>query len=279
MSIIGDGIVLGSGGKSASIVVSGLSETDTVKAVQKIPVKVLNPEWKGLPDGYTQLEYIQNTGNASVCLINTGIYWGSISKIEYVINVVAYSTNGPMVFSGGNGKVPWICTDGNSSGINGLSNNFVNNGTSSSSFSSVSTNNPFCISGWSDDYWTGTYQYKIIRALNSSNNLIFEGIPCKRNSDSAIGLYDIVTNTFKANSGTGKFTAGKEIPQYIDGYLDGKTIVGKWMQNPNSESHGFKISPIKDYGIYAITATNGTSTVTQDVLVDVADMFSVEVTL
>ena len=36
---------------------------------------------------------------------------------------------------------------------------------------------------------------------------------------------------------------------------------------------------LKVYGTYTITATNGTITATQDVLVDAADVFFVEVTL
>jgi len=36
-------------------------------------------------------------------------------------------------------------------------------------------------------------------------------IPAKRDSDSAIGLYDLVGDTFIGNSGTGSFTAGSEV--------------------------------------------------------------------
>lgn len=35
---------------------------------------------------------------------------------------------------------------------------------------------------------------------------VFNGIPCKRDQDGAIGLYDTVSETFKGNSGTGSFT-------------------------------------------------------------------------
>ena len=67
--IIGDGIMLGVGGETASIFVTGLSETNTVTAVHKKTVQVPNPEYV-VPDGYTQLEYIESTGKQ---YIDTGV--------------------------------------------------------------------------------------------------------------------------------------------------------------------------------------------------------------
>ena len=94
--------------------------------------------------------------------------------------------------------------------------------------------------------------------ISESEKLIHELIPVKRLSDSAVGMYDLATNTFFGNDGTGTFTAGPKIPQTIDGFL---------------------IDKIKDYGTWTVTATDGTKTATQDVLVDAAEVFTVEVTL
>ena len=94
-------------------------------------------------------------------------------------------------------------------------------------------------------------------AMESNGVMIRNFIPCKRNSDGAIGMYDLVTNVFFGNSGTGIFTAGAEIPQNIDGFL---------------------IDKIKSYGTWTVTATDGMKTATQDVLVDAADTFGVEIT-
>ena len=46
---------------------------------------------------------------------------------------------------------------------------------------------------------------------NASDTLVFNGVPAKRLSDSVIGMYDTVTNTFLTNAGTGTFVAGKEV--------------------------------------------------------------------
>lgn len=41
-----------------------------------------------------------------------------------------------------------------------------------------------------------------------NNTLIMDLIPCKRNSDNEIGLYDLVNDVFYTNSGTGTFITG-----------------------------------------------------------------------
>jgi len=45
----------------------------------------------------------------------------------------------------------------------------------------------------------------------SGTTLIGNFIPAKRNSDSVLGMYDLVTDTFFTNQGTGTFTAGPEV--------------------------------------------------------------------
>lgn len=47
--------------------------------------------------------------------------------------------------------------------------------------------------------------------LYNNNILVFDGVPCYRKSDNEIGMYDLVSNTFFTNAGTGTFTAGAEI--------------------------------------------------------------------
>lgn len=51
------------------------------------------------------------------------------------------------------------------------------------------------------------YSYKHIR----SNVTIAYFIPCYRKSDNVVGMYDLITNTFLTNSGTGTFTKGLDV--------------------------------------------------------------------
>lgn len=43
-------------------------------------------------------------------------------------------------------------------------------------------------------------------------NLVFRGIPAKRNSDNVVGMWDTVSKTFFENAGTGSFIAGPNAP-------------------------------------------------------------------
>lgn len=47
--------------------------------------------------------------------------------------------------------------------------------------------------------------------ISDNNELIHDFIPAKRKSDDSVGLFDLVTNTFYENSGTGTFIDGPEI--------------------------------------------------------------------
>ena len=94
--------------------------------------------------------------------------------------------------------------------------------------------------------------------VHNSTTKVFHCVAARRNSDNAVGMFDIVSNTFFGNSGTGAFTAGPEIPQTIGCFL---------------------IDKIKDYGTWTVTATDGTNTATQDVLVDVITKYEIEMSL
>ena len=78
-------MVGGGGGPAASIFVTGLSETDTVTATKGS--KTLTGKWTqkpnpaahGLPDGYTELEYIEGAGAQ---WLNTNISSSDNMEIE-----------------------------------------------------------------------------------------------------------------------------------------------------------------------------------------------------
>lgn len=48
-----------------------------------------------------------------------------------------------------------------------------------------------------------------------NNVLVGDFIPAKRNSDNVVGMYDVVSGTFLTNAGSGTFTAGNIIRNYI----------------------------------------------------------------
>jgi hypothetical protein len=68
------------------------------------------------------------------------------------------------------------------------------------------------------------------------------------------------------------FVTGLRETDTVTAVKDGKTVQGKW----NSTKNRFEIAKIKEYGMWSVTATNGEDTTTQDVLVDAAVEFEIE---
>ena len=287
MSIIGNPIMAGSGGVTASIFVTGLSETDTVTATNGS--KTLNGKWTQkpnpasvVPDGYTQLEYIESTGTQ---YIDTGfLFTQNVGKVD--IGFSGFSSDGAIVasydgsvrspiitrssskfyFQIGNSTNNPITADSNYHDVSFEANNgsatvkFDGENKLNISYSSIvcsASSGLFCNhrTDGSDGYYEKASAKLYYAKYYNGSTLSRDFIPCKRNSDSAIGLYDLVSDTFFENAGTGTFTAGAEIPQTVDGFL---------------------IKPIRDFGTWTVTATDGVHTKTQDVLVDVITEYEIE---
>lgn len=292
--IIGDGIVLGAGGESASIFVTGLSETDTVTATKGGKTVVgkwtqkPNPVAHGLPDGYTELSFIKSDG--SQC-INTNILMDGENTIVEFENVAipSWAENWACIFgtSDNDGDAPtwWIRRNENKNnlcfGIGEQSNPHYNYhydisiGTVYKSMvfqrSGMYVNGELATKGNGYGAFVNSaypmYLFSCnrkgsawrsnslqIRSCRISNGETVQRyfVACKRNSDGVIGLYDLVSNTLFTNAGTGTFTAGAEVPQYVDGFL---------------------IDKIKSYGTWTVSNVDGTKTT--DVLIDAAEEFEV----
>lgn len=86
----------------------------------------------------------------------------------------------------------------------------VNNVTTSASYNlGISNSNATVKIFKSFNYFVGKMYYF---RLYENNVLIMALYPCYRKSDNAIGMYDIVNNTFYTNSGAGTFTKGANAP-------------------------------------------------------------------
>lgn len=294
MSIIGNPIMAGASGPAASIFVTGLSETDNVTATKG--GKTLTGKWKsdpnpafhGLPDGYTELEYIESTGTQ---YINTGISAPDGFGAVFDFSLTSVSTSDEYLIGSEESSSPYNCnffrfhsskwevgantvkTYTDSVPIVGeryylevstVKNNVylkINNDSliTSTDSNTRSSKTLYLFARYNGTSVSGCSKTRLFSCkLTVNANLIHNYIPAKRNSDSAIGLYDLVSGTFFENSGTGEFIAGAEIPQTIDGFL---------------------IKPIRDFGTWTVTATDGTKTATQDVLVDVITEYEIKMSL
>lgn len=68
------------------------------------------------------------------------------------------------------------------------------------------------------------------------------------------------------------FVSGLSEADTITATKDGKMVQGKW----NSTENRFEIKRIKEYGIWPVIATNGEKTTTQDVIVNAAVEYEIE---
>lgn len=229
------------------VILSGVSSLTLEKAISLNYVKLFGgTEQRNLPAGYTQLEYIETSGTQ---YINTGaipIATDNISlDVEFVtvtggtsvagardvgsvgagVNFGIGATSFTMDFFGSRytldntpvigsryryevvSKVGSIYKDGVSLG----SNTFGATG---------SLTLPLILGGLNNAGNIGASSgasYKIYgMTIEGKLNLI----PCRRNSDSVLGMYDTVTDTFLTNAGTGTFTAGADAVPSPDNPMD-----------------------------------------------------------
>lgn len=274
----------GTGGASASIFVTGLSEADVVTAekggrtINGRWMQKPNPDYIALPDGYTQLEYIESTGTQ---YINTGYIANANTTIEFDASTesnievgarigaqnnafllsIQYTNKCARFHFAGNAHAEFAIADANNRhtyAINGNGTCYFDGVLQKTLSGGFSNNLPvyiFCINNGGTK---GSGAGKIYRAkITEGETLVRDYFPAKRESDGTLGLYDLANDVFYTNAGTDTFVAGKEATHTVDGH----TIT------------------IKSYGMWTVTATNGEETKMQDVLVDAAIEFAIPMSL
>ena len=197
----------------------------------------------GLPSGYQQIEYIRATGTQ---YIDTGTvpYTNTVAQIKFknlqeTGNVIFGYYNGNdqtdwrlfnhlghpyfdlPVYSGNTGKrlssstsvlIPentikeielgnfYVMDMENDDKIFTTASQFI--GTDTITLGKYTKNNGD--STFSKNEW---YYVRIF----DGNTIVRDMIPCRRNADGEIGMYDIVTGNFFTNQGTGSFGAGSDV--------------------------------------------------------------------
>lgn len=98
---------------------------------------------------------------------------------------------------------------------------------------------------------------------DNNNQLVRNFVPCYRNSDKEIGLYDLISNTFFTNEGTGDFTYGKS---YSTMYVDSANLYVN-----SQEQIDDILSLVKDFSIDSVL----TGKILGDPAVDAFDLIQV----
>ena len=214
-----------------------LSLNNTIQAKMDFVYKG-NTSQSILPSGYTQVDYITSDGNS---YIDTGKTLGDNFKIETKFIHNQQSSNEQPIISTWVNSYAWF-------NLYIASNNqlrFYAAGNHMTANPTLTIGNINTVSySRNDNEWVGTLNgeevtftteitssnlttFKILvrgdgtrgsyvsiyrLKLFENNILTMDLIPCYRNSDNVIGMYDIINNIFYINSGTGNFTYGSIAP-------------------------------------------------------------------
>lgn len=192
-----------------------------------------------LPDGYTQLEYIESTGTQC---IDAGLTESTVYGIRMEFYVRSINIDWQSLVSGTldtgftagsagteatglyirlrGDEVYKSFTSLSSVSVNEL---VVKDGKINLNGAQVTTYTTGALSSASGKFYVfnnnakSRYSNMVLYKLelyNNNGDTVRQYVPAKRDYDDAIGLYDIATNAFFSNSGTGTFTAGPENIEY-----------------------------------------------------------------
>lgn len=206
---------------------------------------------RNLPEGYTQVEYLQSTGTQWIVTDitsdqDTGIYleaafdellpagshdtsgYRLIGCVNNNFGIGEHPSKGEFNFMRKNGTG---ATDNCDIGVTAdtakhtFKNNYLNDGlfvvddTEKTAPEATFTNN-YGMAIFRTTYNSVTNYYntpckaKIYRIkISQGAEVVHDIFPCTRDSDSKPGMYDTLTDTFMTNAGTGEFTAGAEVTE------------------------------------------------------------------
>ena len=202
-------------------------------------------EKRALPEGYTQVEYLESTGTQ---WINTGLTTGTGVQ-EFITEAqIAWSTVSTKRQLSGANNSQWIGANGGvwdigaapfdvgkfyqAKNICSLKDGvrtqtlYVDGklmGSTSATVTSLNDNQQLIFniaSGTNNSTIYTTYSCSARISswkLTRNGTLIFDGVPCYRNGDGEVGMYDLVNERFLANGGTGAFIVGNVVVE--DGAL------------------------------------------------------------
>ena len=216
----------------------------------KLEVGYVNDLTTQLPSEYTQVDYIEghraeyiDTGFKATpkTRVEATFQFTQVTPVQQRIFGNDYSETDGLVFTtyiNGGGNFAWACQNN----IGNWQNTGITADTNKHTFIIDSLNKVVTM----DDRYNTTitttrtnnsintmllfaYRYNNVVDTNSksylkmystkiydNNVLVRDFIPCYRNSDNVVGMYDLVNNVFYTNQGTGAFTYGQAISDTIN---------------------------------------------------------------
>lgn len=247
--------VQGGGGNADGIIdgsVTTLENNTATKIRREFASIAKRYTYRNLPSGYTQVEYIQANGAE---YLDTGVVMDTNVAGRTCQMSIMYMTRGvSTVLLGARldntnimsflqtyyGTPSWQYTNKSGSGANLAQNRVyvfqteLRNGwqamqidgaaqtqgtnggvvTSTLTFYLFARNN----NGTADSFCNARVYDCVVRNGNQTSPKLCDLVPCIEDATGKYGMYDLISNTFKGNLGSGDFTGGRVIPNIVYGY-------------------------------------------------------------
>ena len=228
--------------------------------------KIYGSSALGLPFGYTQVDYItiQNDGtNGYSNGIDTTVIYNSADKIEFTYKSTDNTSS--LLFLSANNSVPYVSSIDGPIGPKGYTTASISPSDITRSQATDGTIRTFTLDfttsstsriyfgSWSDAAFSRTidwYSFKIWK----NNTLLRNFVPCYRNIDNTVGMYDLVTNNFYKNKSTGTFIKG---PNTVSPTLDNPMNLSSLGPNVTIKTVNNNFLPNLELNNYTYTNYNG----------------------
>lgn len=196
-----------------------------------------NTVQKILPDGYTQVDYIESNGTQYIDTgINADTKLRTILDISFISPTSANQTMGAINIGTPNKRYHLLSSSKSIAfWVNNTNYTIINTAITDRHLwdlnvpegkvvidETTTTTIPTNIDDTELNFWlfgrnSNSTQYKTSFKLWAckmyyNGTLVRDFIPCYRNTDNEVGLYDLVNNVFYTNQGTGSFTYGSVAP-------------------------------------------------------------------
>lgn len=214
---------------------TGDQSIDGVKSFEDRPQLVTTPR---LPNTYQEVAYIQASGSQYIdtgfkttteklkvefaCSFPFGMSGMSLMGSNSPYSLVPYGTGGNVIghWVGSSGGIMSITYENSYNDVtyeldNGSISCTINGSTTSTTYSGTIINNYnfyiFGKNGGGNSSERGAGYRLYYMKITNNGTLVRNFVPCYRISDSVIGLYDLVNNTFYTNAGSGTFAKGGNV--------------------------------------------------------------------
>ena len=169
---------------------------------------------QGLPAEYQQVEWIQNSSDAfpkNSNYIVTDVLANPTTRADFKLMKLRQTTAGPMIISSrksspfgalDNSQSAYVCTPSYTVG------QAINEILEVSFTKSVSGSGNVTLFSWGNTAFCCGIRCYYAKIYHGST-MVFDGVPVYRKADGAIGLFNIVTQTFCA--GTSIYTKGPDV--------------------------------------------------------------------